>query len=80
MFAAGYYPALLKYAGAVDPKTKILNEKCTKQELRLIPGSATTTGPDISRRIFYTLKDEEKDQTYNGTKHKVFTAGANDLK
>ena len=79
VFAAGYYPALFKYAGAVDPKTKILNEKCTEQELRLIPGNATATGPDISRRIFYTLHDEKKVQTYNGTKHKVFTAGANDL-
>ena len=79
VFAAGYYPALLKYAGAVDPKTNVLNKDCAKQNLRLIPGSATATGPDISKRIFYTLHDEKKEQTYNGKKHKVFTVGANDL-
>lgn len=79
VFATGHYPALYKYEGAVDPKTKVLNKKRTSGTLRLIEGTTTTTGPDLSSNFLYVLQDEQREQEYEGKLHKVFSKMAYDL-
>ena len=79
VYASEYYPALYKYAGARDPQTKELNKDRTFGTLRLISGTTTATGPDISSNFLYVLKDEKKEVEYNGKLHKVFKAEPNDM-
>ena len=79
VFAPKHYPAIYKYAGAFDPKTKVLSADRVTGTLRLIEGTTTATGPDISSQVFYTLKNNETVQEYDGKTHKVFIAEANDM-
>ena len=79
VYAPGYYPALYKFAGARDPKTRELNQERTNGTLRLIAGTTTATGPDISSHFLSALKDEKKLQEYNGKLHKVFSTQDYDM-
>ena len=79
VYAPGYYPALLKYAGAVDPTTKVLDSKRSSVTLRLVKGTANATDPAVSRNVFSVLKDEHKEQMYDGKKHEVFTRDDYDM-
>jgi len=79
VYAPGHYPALYKYAGARDPKTKVLNQDRTSGTLRLIAGTATATGPDISSHFLHVLKDEKKEVEYDGKLHKVFSEESCDM-
>ena len=79
VFAPQHYPAVFKYAGALDPTTKVLSADRVNGTLRLIEGSTTATGPDISSHVFYTLKDENAVREFNGKAHKLFSVSANDM-
>ena len=51
----------------------------TSGTLRMIAGTATATGPDISSHFLYVLKDEQKQKEYDGKLHKVFSAQRYDM-
>ena len=72
VFAPGCYPAVFKYAGAVDPATKELNQNRVNGKIRLIKGTPTATGPDMSNHQLYVLKDEHKTLIFDGKLHEVF--------
>ena len=73
VFAPGCYPAVFKYAGAVDPATKELNQNRVNGKIRLIKGTPTATGPDMSDHQLYVLKDQHKTLMYDGKLHEVFS-------
>ena len=73
VFAPGCYPAVFKYAGAVDPKTRELNKDRVSCKMLLIKGTPTATGPDISDHQLYVLKDEKTTKEYDGKLHEVFS-------
>lgn len=79
VYAPGYYPTLYKYAGALDPNTRELNQDRTNGTLRLIAGTTTATGPDISSHYLHVLKDEKKEKEYDGKLHKVFSTTSCDM-
>lgn len=79
VFAPGYYPALLKYAGAVNPTTKELDSKRSFVNLYLVKGTANATDPAISKQMIYILKDEHKEQMLDGKKYEVFTRDSCDM-
>ena len=79
VIATGYYPAVYKYAGAVDPKTKVLNSKHTSGVIRLISGTMTAQGPDVSRQMMYILKDMSRTYTESGTTYNWFGKDSCDL-
>ena len=80
VLASGYYPLLYKNPGAFNPDTKVLEKKYTEATVRLIKGSATDTGPDISNFKLYVLKKKNDDIiTRNNKKYREFSIEANDL-
>lgn len=80
---AKYFPAVFKYAGALDPKTHVLIKDRTAATIRLIPREkdkpATSSGPELSSMMLYGLKDMKRDQSYNGKEYKVFAVDSIDL-
>ena len=79
VYVPGFYPTLLKYAGAVNPTTKELDSNRSFVTLRLVKGTANATDPAISKQMIYILKDEHKEQMYNGKAHEVFTRDSCDM-
>lgn len=79
VFAPGHYPAVFKYPGAMDPSTKVLNADHTFGTLRMMKGTATSAGPDISSQSMFALKDLGKEDIYDGKVHKVFSIENHDL-
>ena len=79
VYAPGFYPALLKYGGAVNPTTKELDSNRSMVTLRLVKGTANATDPAISKQMIYLLKDEHKEQMYNGKAHEVFSRDSCDM-
>ena len=57
VIAPSHFPAVFKYPGAVDPKTKVLSSKRTTGVIRLISGNITADGPSMSKQTMYILKD-----------------------
>ena len=78
VYAPGYYPALYKYPGALDSKKELSKDR-TFGTLRMITGTTTASGPDISSHFLHVLKDENKKNEYNGKLHKVFSAEPYDM-
>lgn len=80
VFAPGYYPLLYKSPGAFNPDTKVLEKKYIEATVRLIKGSATETGPDISNFKLYVLEKKNDDIiTRNDKKYREFIIKGNDL-
>ena len=73
VIAPGYLPAVFKYAGAMDPVTKVLNKNKTEGEIRLIKGTMHADEPDISEHNFISLNDEQYEKEHDGVMHKVFS-------
>ena len=57
VIAPEHFPAVYKYPGAVDPKTKVLDNKRTSGIIRLFAGKVTTDGPAMAEHAMYVLKD-----------------------
>ena len=60
VYAPGYYPALYKYPGALDSKKELSKDR-TFGTLRMITGTTTASGPNISSHFLHVLKDENID-------------------
>ena len=56
VIAPEHFPAVFKYAGAIDPKTKVLSTKRTSGIIRLLSGKTTVNGPAMSEQALYVLK------------------------
>ena len=76
VMAPEHYPAVFKYEGAMDPKTKELNKNKTEGKIRLIHGTPHANEPDISEHFFYCLEYKNREVEYDGTLHRVFAKKA----
>ena len=80
VFAPGHCPAVFKYPGAVDPKTKILNKDRTTGTLRLLKGTTTEKGPDVASQTIYVLqKKDGSTKDVDGKNYQIFTVEEKDL-
>ena len=79
VIATGYYPALYKYAGPADPKTKVLSKEHNSGVVRLIEGTATQNGPNISKQMVYVLKDKKEEYGTDNNKQYYYVVDSCDL-
>ena len=80
VFAPDHFPAVFKYPGAIDPKTKILNKDRTKGTLRLLKGKITEKGPDVASQTIYVLqKKDGSTKDVDDKNYQIFTVEEKDL-
>lgn len=68
-----FYPTVLKYRGATDPLTNIVDEERCSAEVMAVMGNVNYADFAISSQLFRGLHDEKKIIMYRGEEHALVT-------
>ena len=68
-----FYPTVLKYRGATDPLTNIVDEERCSTEVMAVMGNVNYADFAISSQLFRGLHDEKKIIMYRGEEHALVT-------
>lgn len=79
VIAPDHHPSVFRYAGALNPKTKVLDAALKYGVIRLMEGQVKPGGTDIASHYLYALKDTKASQDYDGKLHEVFRRDSCDL-
>lgn len=68
-----FFPTVLKYRGATDPLTNIVDEERCSAEMMAVMGNVNYADFAISSQLFRGLHDEKKIVMYRGEEHALVT-------
>lgn len=68
-----FFPTVLKYRGATDPLTNIVDEERCSAEMMAVMGNVNYADFAISSQLFRGLHDEKKIVMYRGQEHALVT-------
>ncbi len=74
-----FYPLVLKYRGATDPLTNIVDEERCVAEVMAVMGNVNYADFAISSQLFRGLHDEKRIVMYRGEEHALVTLEEYDL-